>query len=68
MEQSVTINESKCKGGRGVLRGSVLGPLLLLYTNDLDKGIRSDLSRFGYDTEIGKIIRFESDKSNLQRT
>ena len=31
------------------------------YINDLDSGIRSDISKFTDDSKIGRIIRSESD-------
>ena len=46
----------------------MLGPLLfIMYINDLDNGISSDISKFADDSRIGRIIRSESDVKDLQR-
>ena len=48
---------------------SVLGPLLfIIYINDLDNGINSDISKFADDSKIGRLIRSESDVKDLQGT
>ena len=69
-QQRVTIDGSKSNwGGKtsGVPQGSVLGPLLfIIYINDLDNGISSDISKFADDSKIGRIIKSESDVKDLQ--
>ena len=46
---------------------SVLGPLLfIIYINDLDNGISSDISKVADDSKIDRIIRLESDVKELQ--
>ena len=50
-----------------VVTNGVLGVLLfLIYINDLDNGISSDISKFADDSKISRIIRSESDVKDLQ--
>ena len=69
-KQRVTINGVKSKWGNvtsGVPQGSVLGPLLfIIYINDLDNGVSSDISKFADDTKIGRPIRSADDSKMLQ--
>ena len=69
-QQRVVINGSKSDWGEvtsGVPQGSVLGPLLfLIYINDLDDGISSDISKFADDTKIGRTIKKGEDVIMLQ--
>ncbi len=45
----------------------MLGPLLfIIYINDLDSGIRSEVSKFADDTKVGKVIRTDRDARELQ--
>ena len=46
----------------GVGQGFVLGPLLIIiYMNYLDSGINSNISKFAYDTKIGRQISSEQE-------
>ena len=60
-KQRVMINGSESDWGKidaGVPQGSVLGPLLfLIYVNDLEKGIKSQINFFADDTSMFSIVR-----------
>ncbi|KAL7630702.1 UNVERIFIED_CONTAM: hypothetical protein RMT77_019088 [Armadillidium vulgare] len=51
----------------GVPQGSVLGPILfIVYVNDIDKNVLSNISKFADDTKIGNRITCENDYQVLQ--
>ena len=53
----------------GVLQGSVLGRLLLLfviYINDLDDNITSNVLKFADDTKVYRRVNNDRDKQHLQ--
>ena len=52
----------------GVPQGSGLGPVLfLMFINDLDQGIASNILKFADDTKIFKEVRDNTDSEALQR-
>ena len=60
-EQRVALNGMFSEWGKinsGVPQGSVLGPLLfLVYINDLEEGIKSQIKFFAGDTSLFSVVR-----------
>ena len=70
-KQRVSIR-GRCSGWQwvlsGVPQGSVLGPLLILvFINDIDEGLVSDILKFAADTKIFQSVSSERDCLSLQR-
>ena len=52
----------------GVPKGSVLGPtLLLIYINDLDGSITSNVLKFADDTKLFRKVNTDGDQQHLQK-
>jgi hypothetical protein len=68
--QRVTINSSRSTWTHvhsGVPQGSVLGPLLfLIYVNDMEKTVKSNLSKFADDTKLFKHVSSQEDTYTVQ--
>ena len=69
-KQRVCINGEKSEWGMvtsGVPQGSVLGPqIFIIYINDLELDIRSNIAKFADDTKIGRTINGIEDCQVLQ--
>ena len=51
----------------GLPHGSVLGPILfLIYINDLDDDITSNVLKFTDDTKVYRKIKSDTDRQHLQ--
>ena len=67
-KQRVLINGSASEWGEiesGVPQGSVLGPLLfLIYINDLENSIKSQIKFFADDMSLFSIVHYDNDSAN----
>ena len=53
----------------GVPQGSVLGPLLfIIYSDDLDSGVKSKLSKFTDDTKLGSEVDSRGGGDQIQES
>ena len=50
-----------------VPQGSVLGPLIVIYINDLEETVGGLISKFADDTKIGGVADSEEDCQRMQQ-
>ena len=51
----------------GLPQGSVLGPILILmYTNDLDDNVTSNVLKIADDTKVFRKVNIDGDKQHAQ--